>query len=112
MARRLPPGGTISTGSSGSGGPVRRGGDLHGLQPEPAAFGGALYLADIPLRLAHCRENPYRQLTDRGPDPEPGPFVRHEVRRQLDLVADGRRPADAAALERLGAIPATGCAGK
>jgi lipopolysaccharide heptosyltransferase II len=44
-------------------------------------------LADIPLRLAHCRENPYQLLTDWVPDPEPHDTIRHEVRRQLDLVA-------------------------
>jgi lipopolysaccharide heptosyltransferase II len=51
----------------------------------PAAL--LCYLADIPLRLAHCRENPYQLLTDWVPDPEPERTVRHEVRRQLDLVA-------------------------
>jgi lipopolysaccharide heptosyltransferase II len=45
------------------------------------------YLADIPLRLAHCRENPYHLLTDWVRDPEPDSCIRHEVRRQLDLVA-------------------------
>jgi lipopolysaccharide heptosyltransferase II len=45
------------------------------------------YLADIPLRLAHCRENPYHLLTDWIRDPEPQGYIRHEVRRQLDLVA-------------------------
>lgn len=44
------------------------------------------YLADIPLRLAHCRENPYHLLTDWLQDPEPDTCIRHEVRRQLDLV--------------------------
>ncbi len=44
-------------------------------------------LAGIPLRLAHCRENPYELLTDWVPDPEPALRVRHEVQRQLDLVA-------------------------
>ena len=43
-------------------------------------------LADIPLRLAHCRENPYQLLTDWVPECEPECQVRHEVRRQLDLV--------------------------
>ncbi|MES2887191.1 MAG: lipopolysaccharide heptosyltransferase II [Pseudomonadota bacterium] len=45
-------------------------------------------LAGIPLRLAHCRENPYGLLTHWVPDPdviEPG--MRHETRRQMDLVA-------------------------
>jgi lipopolysaccharide heptosyltransferase II len=43
-------------------------------------------LAGIPLRLAHCRENPYGLLTDWIPDPEPTSLVRHEVQRQLALV--------------------------
>jgi ADP-heptose:LPS heptosyltransferase len=43
-------------------------------------------LAGIPLRLAHCRENPYDLLTDWIPDPEPATLVRHEVQRQLALV--------------------------
>jgi lipopolysaccharide heptosyltransferase II len=51
----------------------------------PAAL--VCYLADIPRRLAHCRENPYQLLTDWIPDPEPQQGIRHEVQRQLDLVA-------------------------
>jgi lipopolysaccharide heptosyltransferase II len=51
----------------------------------PAAL--ACHLAGIPLRLAHCRENPYQLLTDWVEDTEPADPVRHEVRRQLDLVA-------------------------
>lgn len=51
----------------------------------PAAF--LCWQAGIPLRLAHCRENPYHLLSDWIPDPEPHAQVRHEVRRQLDLVA-------------------------
>ena len=51
----------------------------------PAAL--MCYLAGIPLRLAHCRENPYQMLSDWLPDPEPDKLVKHEVRRQLDLVA-------------------------
>lgn len=53
--------------------------------PLPSAF--LCYLADIPLRLAHCRENPYQMLTDWVLEPEPSGGIRHEVRRQLDLVA-------------------------
>ena len=45
------------------------------------------HLAGIPLRLAHCRENPYHLLTDWVRETEPEGGVRHEVRRQLDLVA-------------------------
>ncbi len=51
----------------------------------PAAL--SCHLAGIPLRLAHCRENPYQLLSDWVPDPEPQIRIRHEVRRQLDLVA-------------------------
>ena len=53
--------------------------------PLPAAL--CCYLAGIPLRLAHCRENPYQLLTDWAPDEESPQQCRHEVRRQLDLVA-------------------------
>lgn len=69
----------------------------------PAAY--LCYLAGIPLRLAHCRENPYRLLTDWVPDPEPGGTVRHEVRRQLDLAAAvGCRTADERLSLRIPAI--------
>ncbi|HEX5368682.1 MAG TPA: lipopolysaccharide heptosyltransferase II [Dehalococcoidia bacterium] len=53
--------------------------------PLPAAL--LCYLAGIPLRLAHCHESPYQLLTDTVQDPEPSRCIRHEVRRQLDLVA-------------------------
>jgi lipopolysaccharide heptosyltransferase II len=58
---------------------------VYSQNPLPSAF--LCYLADIPLRLAHCHENPYQLLTDWIKDPEPEQFIRHEVRRQLDLVA-------------------------
>jgi lipopolysaccharide heptosyltransferase II len=58
---------------------------VYSQSPLPSAF--LCYLADIPLRLAHCRENPYQLLTDWVSDPEPARLIRHEVRRQLDLVA-------------------------
>lgn len=51
----------------------------------PAAY--LCHLAGIPRRLAHARENPYHLLTDWIPDPEPQELVRHEVQRQLHLVA-------------------------
>lgn len=44
-------------------------------------------LAGIRLALAHARENPYRLLSHWVRDPEPASPARHEVRRQLDLVA-------------------------
>jgi len=58
---------------------------VYSQNPLPSAM--LCYLADVPLRLAHCRENPYQLLTDHVPDPEPDKRIRHEVRRQLDLVA-------------------------
>jgi lipopolysaccharide heptosyltransferase II len=58
---------------------------VYSQNPLPGAF--LCYLSGIPLRLAHCRENPYQLLTHWAPDFEPDRFIRHEVRRQLDLVA-------------------------
>jgi lipopolysaccharide heptosyltransferase II len=57
---------------------------VHSQSPLPAAL--MTYLARIPRRLAHCRENPYQLLTDWVPEPEPDTPIRHEVRRQLDLL--------------------------
>jgi lipopolysaccharide heptosyltransferase II len=76
----------------------------------PAAL--LCHQAGIPLRLAHCRENPYHLLTDWVPDPEPEQGIRHEVRRQLALAASischpeherlsfATRPADLAWMRR------------
>lgn len=58
---------------------------VYSQNPLPAAL--ACFYADIPLRLAHCRENPYRLLTHVVEETEPQKEVRHEVARQLDLVA-------------------------
>jgi lipopolysaccharide heptosyltransferase II len=58
---------------------------VYSQNPLPAAF--LCYLADIPLRLAHCHENPYQLLTHWVRDREPESGVRHEVQRQLDLVS-------------------------
>jgi lipopolysaccharide heptosyltransferase II len=57
---------------------------VYSQSPLPAAL--LCRMAGIPLRLAHCHENPYQLLTDWVPDPEPDQKIRHEVRRQLDLV--------------------------
>lgn len=66
---------------------------VYSQSPLPAAL--LCHLAGIPLRLAHCRENPYHLLTDWVREIEPGSGVRHEVRRQLDLVsASGARTDD------------------
>jgi lipopolysaccharide heptosyltransferase II len=59
--------------------------------PLPAAM--LCHLAEIPIRLAFCRENPYGLLTRWIRDAEGERARRHEVRRQLDLVATiGARP--------------------
>jgi len=58
---------------------------VHSQSALPVAL--ACLLAEIPLRLAHSRENPYALLTDWVPDPETEAPIRHETRRQLDLVA-------------------------
>ena len=58
---------------------------VYSQSPLPAAM--LCYQAGIPLTLAHCRENPYALIGNWVPEPEPQEFVRHEVRRQLDLVA-------------------------
>ncbi len=58
---------------------------VYSQNPLPSAF--LCYMAEIPLRLAHCHENPYQLLTDWIKDPEPDRGIRHEVQRQLDLVA-------------------------
>ncbi len=46
------------------------------------------YLSGIPRRLAYCRENPYNLLTNWIPDPEPYSVIKHQVRRDLDLVTE------------------------
>ncbi|MVN20335.1 glycosyltransferase family 9 protein [Mucilaginibacter arboris] len=53
--------------------------------PMPAVM--LAYLADIPKRLAYCRENPYELLTNWVPDEEPYTLIKHQVKRDLDLVA-------------------------
>jgi lipopolysaccharide heptosyltransferase II len=57
---------------------------VYSQNPLPSAM--LCYLAGIPLRLAHCRENPYQLLTNWIAETEPESGVRHEVRRQLELV--------------------------
>lgn len=52
--------------------------------PLPTAL--ILTLAGIPNRLAYCRENPYHLLSHWIPEKEPYTFIRHQTRRDLDLV--------------------------
>ena len=53
--------------------------------PQPTAM--LAYLAGIPKILAYCRENPYHLINNWVPDKEPYDMVKHQVRRDLDLVA-------------------------
>lgn len=83
---------------------------VYSQNPLPAAM--LCHLANIPRRLAHCRENPYGLLTDWVAEREPQHGTRHEVERQLALVASvgavasdtcmrfSLRAADEASLER------------
>ncbi|MFL5814756.1 MAG: lipopolysaccharide heptosyltransferase II [Bdellovibrionia bacterium] len=57
---------------------------VYSQNPLPSAM--LCYLAEIPLRLAYCRENPYQLLTHWVKETEPQDQIRHEVKRQLDLV--------------------------
>ena len=57
-------------------------------------------LAGIPLRLATARENPYGLLTDWVPETDViGGQVRHEVQRQIDLLAHIGVPASKTGLQ-------------
>jgi ADP-heptose:LPS heptosyltransferase len=58
---------------------------VYSQNPLPAAM--LAYAAEIPLRLAYCRENPYGLLTDWVPDQEPLTLIRHQVERDLYLVS-------------------------
>lgn len=53
--------------------------------PLPAAM--TCHLAGIPSQLACCREKPYGLISDWVAEPEAELPARHEVQRQLDLVA-------------------------
>jgi ADP-heptose:LPS heptosyltransferase len=57
---------------------------VYSQSPLPAAM--VTYLAEIPMTLAYCRENPYQLLTHWVPEKEPYSVIRHQVRRDLDLV--------------------------
>jgi lipopolysaccharide heptosyltransferase II len=64
--------------------------------PLPTAM--LCHMAGIPRVAAYCRENPYHLVTDWIPDEEPFYELRHEVKRQLELVrmlgarSEGRQP--------------------
>lgn len=58
---------------------------VYSQNPLPAAM--LCYLAEIPHVLGYCRENPYQLINCWVPDTEPLEEIRHEVDRQLDLVA-------------------------
>jgi ADP-heptose:LPS heptosyltransferase len=58
---------------------------VNSQSPLPAAL--LCHFAGVGRRLGHCRENPYGLLTDWVPDPEPDAPIRHEVERQLALLA-------------------------
>jgi lipopolysaccharide heptosyltransferase II len=57
---------------------------VYSQNPLPNAM--LAYMAGIPRALAYCRENPYGLLTNWVPDKEPYSFIKHQVRRDLDLV--------------------------
>lgn len=57
---------------------------VYSQNPLPAAM--LAYMAGIPKVLAYCRENPYGLLTDWVPDKEPYELIRHQVKRDIDLV--------------------------
>lgn len=57
---------------------------VYSQNPLPTAM--LAWMAEIPRRLAYCRENPYRLLTHWIPDDEPYTHIRHQVVRDLDLV--------------------------
>jgi lipopolysaccharide heptosyltransferase II len=57
---------------------------VYSQNPLPTAL--LAYMANIPLRLAYCRENPYALLTNWVPDKEPYSFIQHQVERDLNLV--------------------------
>ena len=57
---------------------------MYSQNPLPTAL--LTYMANIPLRLAYCRENPYALLTHWIPDKEPYSFIQHQVERDLNLV--------------------------
>ena len=58
---------------------------VYSQNPLPAAM--LAMLAGIDIRVAYCRENPYRLLSHWLPDEEPYTFIQHQVERDLKLAA-------------------------
>lgn len=58
---------------------------VYSQNPLPAAM--LAWQAGVPQRLAYSRENPYGLLSHWVPDEEPFSVLKHQVRRDLDLVA-------------------------
>jgi len=58
---------------------------VYSQNPLPAAM--LTFMAEIPKRLAYCRENPYSLLTNWVVEKEPFDFIQHQVQRDLDLVS-------------------------
>lgn len=58
---------------------------VYSQNPLPSAI--LAYIAQIPVRVAYCRENPYQLLTHWLPDEEPFSLIKHQVKRDLDLVS-------------------------
>lgn len=58
---------------------------IYSQNPQPTAM--LAYLAGIPQILAYCRENPYQLINNWVPDKEPYELIKHQVNRDLDLVA-------------------------
>ena len=58
---------------------------VYSQNPMPAIL--LAYLAGIPRRLSYCRENPYHLVSHWVPDEEPFQVIKHQVNRDLDLVA-------------------------
>lgn len=58
---------------------------VYSQNPQPTAM--LAYFAGIPKVLAYCRENPYHLINNWVPDKEPYDLIKHQVQRDIDLVA-------------------------
>src|SRR5215217_518921 len=63
---------------------------VYSQSPLPSAM--IAYQAGIPKILAYCRENPYGLITDWVVDKEPYHYIKHQVERDLNLVAHVCQP--------------------